>query len=255
MVTAAVAARVRAPWLAADEAYGNSIAFRAHLRRLGLGHVLAVSRSHHVPLGGGKVRLCADRIAAGLPPDAWQRRSAGAGSKGPRWYDWAWLHDVTTNADPDDGGHHSLLVRRNPTTDELAFYRCWTPQPTTLADLVRVAGIRWTVEESLQAGKSQVGLDQHQVRRWDSWHRFTTLALAALALAICAADTGAADDPHDTGQIDLTVNELRRLINTLVIRPIHDLTHRLHWSQWRRRHQTRARRSHYQRRLTRELLA
>lgn len=30
-----------------------------------------------------------------------------------------------------------------------------------------------------QAAKSQVGLDQHQVRRWDSWHRFTTLALAA----------------------------------------------------------------------------
>ena len=97
---------------------------------------------------------------------------------------------------------------------------------------MRGAGIRWTVEEGFQAAKGQVGLDQHQVRRWDSWHRFTTLALAALAvLAICAAV--AASDPGeatDSRLITLTVNEIRRLINTFVIDPIRDLAHRLHWS-------------------------
>ncbi|SCF27072.1 hypothetical protein GA0070564_1051, partial [Micromonospora mirobrigensis] len=106
---------------------------------------------------------------------------------------------------------------------------------------------------SFQAAKSQVGLDQHQVRRWDSWHRFTTLALAALAvLAICAADI--ADQDHaDNGLIKLTVNEIRRLINACIIHPISDLAHRLHWSGWRRRHQARARRAHYTRRLNLEL--
>nr|WP_200216355.1 IS701 family transposase [Micromonospora veneta] len=252
MITAALDAGVPAAWAAADEAYGNSSVFRAHLRQHQLGYVLAVSRSHLVPLNGGKVRLRADRVVAELPGSAWQRRSAGAGSKGPRYYDWTWLDDVTTDADPDDGGHHSLLIRRNTTTGELAFYRCWTPHPATLAQLVRVAGIRWTVEESFQAAKGQVGLDQHQVRRWDSWHRFTTLALAALAvLAICAAD--ATDDPADTGMIKLTLNEVRRMINTLVLRPIRDLTHRLRWSDWRRRHQARARQAHYTRRLNLEL--
>ncbi|WP_026270051.1 hypothetical protein [Salinispora arenicola] len=114
---------------------------------------------------------------------------------------------------------------------------------------MRVAGIRWSIEESFQAAKSQVGLDQHQVRRWDSWHRFTTLTLAALAvLTICAAD----QDHTDTGLITLTVNEIRRLINACIIRPINDLTHRLHWSGWRRRHQARARRAHYTRRLNLE---
>ncbi len=253
MITAALDAGVPAAWAAADEAYGNSAAFRAHLREHRLGYVLAVSCSHLIPLDGGKTRVRADRVAADLPASAWQRRSAGAGSKGPRYYDWAWLDQVTTDADPDDGGHHSLLIRRNTTTGELAFYRCWTPQPATLAQLVRVAGIRWTVEESFQAAKSQVGLDQHQVRRWDSWHRFTTLALAALAvLAICAADA-AHDNPADTELIRLTVNEIRRLINACIIRPISDITHRLRWSQWRRRHQARARRSHYTRRLNLEL--
>ncbi|MCM0673316.1 hypothetical protein NCC78_01010 [Micromonospora phytophila] len=47
----------------------------------------------------------------------------------------------------------------------MAFYRCWTPKPATLAQLVRVADIRWTVDESFQGAKGQVGLDQHQVRR------------------------------------------------------------------------------------------
>jgi hypothetical protein len=122
-----------------------------------------------------------------------------------------------------------------------------------------VAGIRWIVEEAFQAAKSQIGLDQHQVRRWDSWHRFTTLALAALTvLAICAADAADAADaaereqPGDTTLIRLTVNEVRRLINTLIIEPIRSLAHRLSWSHWRRRHQARARRSHYKRRLNLE---
>lgn len=253
MITAAVEADVPARWVAADEAYGNTAAFRARLRDLGLGYVLAVSCNHLVPVDGGKTRLRADRIAAGLPASAWQRRSAGAGSKGPRYYDWAWLGDVNTDADPADGGHHSLLIRRNATTGELAFYRCWAPRPVTLARLVTVAGIRWSVEESFQAGKSQVGLDQHQVRRWNSWHRFTTLAMAALAvLAICVADAATGTPAAATDLIDLTVNEIRRLINTLLIDQVRDLTHRLRWSQWRRRHQARARRSHYTRRLNLE---
>ncbi|WP_025616969.1 IS701 family transposase, partial [Salinispora cortesiana] len=249
MITAALKAGVPAGWVAADEAYGNSSVFRAGLREHGIGYVLAVSCRHVVPIDGGKTHLRVDRIAADLSNSAWHRRSAGAGSKGPRFYDWAWLDDVCTDADPDDGGQHSLLIRKNTTTGELAFYRCWTPKPAALAQLVRVAGIRWSIEESFQAAKSQVGLDQHQVRRWDSWHRFTTLTLAALAvLTICAAD----QDHTDTGLITLTVNETRRLINACIIRPINDLTHRLHWSGWRRRHQARARRAHYTRRLNLE---
>jgi SRSO17 transposase len=189
MITAAVDAAVPAQWVAADEAYGNSTTFRSRLRELRLGYVLAVSCDHLVPLDGGKTRRRADHIAADLPATAWHRRSAGAGSKGLRLYDWAWLDQVCTDEDPDDG-RHSLLIRRNNTTGELAFYRCWSPQPVALAQLVRVAGIRWTVEEGFQAGKGQVGLDQHQVRRWTPWHRHATLALAALAvLAICTADS------------------------------------------------------------------
>ncbi|MFD1365758.1 IS701 family transposase [Actinoplanes sichuanensis] len=253
MITAAVNALVPARWVAADEAYGNNTRLRSELRKLRLGYVLAVSCDHLVPIDAGKTRCRADRLAADLPATAWTRRSAGDGSKGPRFYDWAWLADVGADGDPDDDGRHSLLIRRNNTTGELTFYRCWASRPATLAQLVRVAGVRWIVEESFQAGKGQVGLDQHQVRRWTSWHRFTTLALAALAvLAICAADARSADRHGQPDMIDLTVNEIRRLINVLLIRPTRTIADRLRWSCWRRRHQARARKAHYARRLTLE---
>ena len=131
MITAAVQALVPARWVAADEAYGNNTRLRGELRKLRLGYVLAVSCDHLVPIDGGKTRCRADRLAEGLPATAWTRRSAGDGSKGPRFYDWAWLADVGADGDPDDDGRHSLLIRRNDATGELAFYRCWTPQRTS----------------------------------------------------------------------------------------------------------------------------
>jgi SRSO17 transposase len=142
MITAALDATTPARWVTADEAYGNNTALRARLRRLRLSYVLAISRDDLVGIDGGKTRRRADHLAAGLPTWAWTRRSAGAGSKGPRLYDWAWLTDIGTDGDPTgpDGRWHSLLIRRNYTTGELAFYRCWTPQPAGLARLVHVAG-------------------------------------------------------------------------------------------------------------------
>jgi SRSO17 transposase len=76
------------------------------------------------------------------------------------------------------------MVRRNRATGELAFYRCFTPRPTPLAVLVKVAGRRWTIEERFQTGKGLCGLDQHQVRRWPSWYRWVTLAMLAHALSL-----------------------------------------------------------------------
>jgi SRSO17 transposase len=254
MITAALGAGTPVRWVTADEAYGNNTPLRAQLRRLGLGYVLAISRDHLVPIDGGKTRQRADQLAAGLPTSAWTRRSAGPGSKGPRFYDWAWLADVGTDGDPDISGRHSLLIRKNHTTGELAFYRCWTPRPAGLAQLVRVAGTRWIVEEGFQTAKGQVGLDQHQVRRWQSWHRFTTLALAALAiLAISTADASTVKDHTQPDTIRLSTAEIRRLINILMLHPAGSTAHRLHWSDWRLHHQARAKRAHYTRRLNLEL--
>ncbi|MFE4696369.1 hypothetical protein ACFRIC_04690 [Streptomyces sp. NPDC056738] len=45
------------------------------------------------------------------------------------------------------GTGRQLLVRRNTATGKCAFSLCSTPQPTPLSTLVRVAGVRWPIEE------------------------------------------------------------------------------------------------------------
>ena len=111
-----------------------------------------------------------------------------------------------------------------------------------------MAGQRWRIEESFQAAKGLVGLDQHQVRRWTSWHRWTTLAMLAHAFLAVATAIERDTTPTPTGLITLTVNEFRRLFDALLLATNHTITTLLAWSRWRRRHQYRARLSHYRRR-------
>jgi hypothetical protein len=94
---------------------------------------------------------------------------------------------------------------------------------------------------------------------------FVTLAMLALAfLMTCAATAPAPARPADPwhharhgSPIALTAAEIRRLFHGLVIAPLtaplHAISNIQHWSNWRRLHQGRARRSHYQHRLAAEL--
>ncbi len=144
MVCCALDAGVPAAWVAGDEVYGNSRALRAELEARGVGYVLAVACDHRVVAGRDTYR--ADALAARVPARAWQQVSCGKGAKGHRLYDWAFLRlDHYGPVPAGQAGRHWLLVRRNQRTGEFAFYRCYTPRPTPLAVLVRVAGRRWTV--------------------------------------------------------------------------------------------------------------
>jgi SRSO17 transposase len=179
MLTRALRARVPARWVAADEVYGADPQLRAELEGQQVGYVLAIGCDRRIATAAGPIR--AYRLAAGLPKHAWHRLSAGAGAKRERFYDWAWIahHDRAHHAqdtnldDPLDTRHWWLLFRRNRRTGELAFYRCYAPDAVPLRELVRVAGRRWTIEECFQTGEGLAGLDEHQVRRWTSWRRWT----------------------------------------------------------------------------------
>jgi SRSO17 transposase len=250
MITRALDSGAPAPWVAGDEVYGADPGLRGELEERGVGYVLAVACSHHVTTAAGKLR--ADAIASTLPRRAWQRLSAGAGSNGPRFYDWAWISIDTATTATKGPGQRWLLIRRNNHTGELAYHRCHAPEPVPLHELVRVAGRRWTVEESFQASKGLAGLDQHQVRHWISWQRWTVLAMLAYAFLAVLAAVEHADQPPPDDLIPLTCNEIHHLFNILTTKPIGNLRHRLRWSTWRRRHQHRAKTSHYQRRTAPE---
>jgi SRSO17 transposase len=53
----------------------------------------------------------------------------------------------------------------------------FAPQGTTLAELVQVAGTRWTIESGFEAAKGEVGWEQYEVRSWTGWYRQITRAM------------------------------------------------------------------------------
>jgi SRSO17 transposase len=191
LVLRALASDLPLAWVAADAAYGQEGRFRRLLEQSGLGYVLAVPKSQQV--FGPRI----DHLFAQAPAEAWEPISCGDGAKGPRLYHWAAL-ELPTVAEFDYQGEVPVrrrwaLARRSLSRpEEIAYFLAYAPLETVVADLVRVAGMRWQIEECFQAAKNECGLDQYEVRRYIGWYRHITLAMFAHAyLAVMAADTAA----------------------------------------------------------------
>jgi SRSO17 transposase len=185
--------RQAVPWFTADEAYGDNPGLRAWLDQQDINYVMAVSCDARFSTPTGPRR--ADELAGAAPKKGWQRLSCGDGSKGQRLYDWLLLDPGT-----EKSGQHLLLVRRSISKpSELAYYICHFSRPVPVAELVRVAGSRWGVEETFQFAKNETGLDHYQVRRYDAWYRHITLSMLAAAFLAVTAHTERGDQkgaPH-----------------------------------------------------------
>jgi SRSO17 transposase len=178
MLERAFRADVPITWVTGDSVYGDDRRLRMWLEAQERAYVLAVSGKEYVWLGWQQRQV--KTILARLPAEGWQRHSAGAGAKGPRWYDWCWL---PLAAPLLPAWRRWLLVRRSVSDGtELTAFVVFAPQATTLAEVVQTAGTRWTIESSFEAAKGDVGLDHYEVRSWTGWYRHITLAMWAYAL-------------------------------------------------------------------------
>ncbi len=142
---------ISAPWVAGDTVYGGDTKLRMRLEERLQPYVLAVPKNQRVGLASR-----ADEVVANWLPRRWQCLSAGEGSQGPRFFDWAWLSLDFRWMEP--GWNQWLLARRsrsNPT--EIAYYFVFAPESTGLESVVRAAGSRRQVEEAFELAKQQVG--------------------------------------------------------------------------------------------------
>jgi SRSO17 transposase len=182
MIARALDAGVPCDWVLGDEVYGADRRLRMMLEGRGRPYLLAIRSNDKLwsELDGAVGQHAPAALARALPPQVWRRLSAGAGTKGERLFDWARVRLFRLQEPPWD---HWLLVRRSVTDPEdLAYFVVFGPATARLADLARVAGRRWLVEECFEAAKQEVGLADYEVRNWHGWHRHVTLAMLALAL-------------------------------------------------------------------------
>jgi SRSO17 transposase len=245
---------IRLDFVCGDEVYGSCTELREFLEDQDQAYVLRVPSSFRLMLPGGITLTCKQAAARLSRGRGWEIRSAGTGSKGQRWYAWAWLGTASPR--------HYLLIRRHLENGQLAFHYCYLPggQPASPSRPVRAAGLRWPAEEDFEFGKDCFGLDQSQVRLYTAIARHTVLVMAALGIcAVTAAllrrrtDTQVSAPvlrdqapPAEFGMIPLTVPETGRLLSRP---PPPGST--AHWLDWRRRHQARSRWYHKRTRLAR----
>ena len=178
MIERALDADAPCGWVAADEVYGNDSKLRRWLEDRHRAYVLAVASDHRLRWPD-REQPRVDTIVPSLPALAWERHSAGSGSKGERLYDRALIR-----CSQEDGWVQSLLVRRSiEDQPEYAYYRGYAPMhQTTVRALARVAGQRWQIEQASQLAKGECGLDHYEVRHWQGWYRHITLAMLAHAV-------------------------------------------------------------------------
>src|SRR6478609_5182876 len=181
MVERAIAAGVPFAWVTADTVYGTG-AVEMALRRAGKGYVLGVAATSQFTSWGAKPPVAGTtaEIAGALDPSAWQRLSAGTGSKGERLFDWAYLELADLEAAEYNETlaglwTRGLLIRRNIADGGLAFFTTWCPAGTAMETLVAVEGRRWAIEDGFETAKNELGLDHNETRSWHGWHRHVSL--------------------------------------------------------------------------------
>jgi hypothetical protein len=187
-------------WFVGDSVYGSSKPLRAFLEDQRKAYALAVTCKEKVVVAGKLQRV--DELAAALGPDDWQCLSAGAGSKGPRLYNWAGIELQDAGI---AGWSLFLVIRQTMKTGEkapaTAYVLVFAPVGTTLQKMVEVIGERWTVEECFKIGKSEVGLDEYEVRSWQGWYRHITLCMLAMTfLAVLRWSSQTLETSDDQGK-------------------------------------------------------
>jgi SRSO17 transposase len=178
MIQSAVGVGFSCTWATGDCVYGDYTDIRVWLEEQRKCYVMCVSGKAYVWAGFEQKSI--ESILKNLPPEGWFEASCGEGSKGVRLYDWLRL---PINPGTTPGYERSLLIRRSKSApDELRAYICFAPVDTVDQKYVEVAGCRWTVESCFKESKSEVGLDQYEVRSYSGWYKHITFACLALAL-------------------------------------------------------------------------
>ena len=79
----------------------------------------------------------------------------------------------------------ALLVRRSLGQEpDLKYHRSSAPAEVPLKKVAEVRATRWTIEEDIQSGKGECGLDEYETRGWLGWHHHTALSMLALTFLV-----------------------------------------------------------------------
>jgi len=236
-------------WVAADELYGDSPAFRDGVAALDKWYFTEIKTTSqvwlnrpelHVPPWKGRGRrptrlrlrhptdkaVTVQSLVAQIPAPAWTRATIKEGSKGPIVCDFAFLRVVESRGGLP-GPDLWLIIRRNVDNPaELKFYFSNAPADIPLLELIRLSGLRWPIEIIFEESKGELGFDHYETRSWLGWHHHMLLVSLAhhflVRLRLNFKDKAPA----------LTIYQVRLLLTSVLPKPIFDATAALRMVQY-----------------------
>lgn len=227
-------------WVAADELYGDSPAFRDGVAALGKWYFTEIKENTliwrtrpqvHIPKWKGhgrhptRLRLCpphqhpvqVKELARKIPKPAWVQAVIKEGSKGPIACEFAFLRLIESRSNLP-AADLWLIVRRNLDDPSIIkYYFSNAPATTPLNEFVRISGMRWPIETIFEEAKGEVGLDHYEMRSWLGWHHHMLLVALAhhflMRLKIRFQDQAPA----------LTIYQVRLLLSCILPMPVFDI--------------------------------
>jgi SRSO17 transposase len=189
--------------ITADAGYGNITEFRAALVERQLLYMVGIQNTTSVwvdagnlivpslgrrgrprcrPLDTGAPRSVAE-VSQGLSQDHWQRVTWREGTKGPMTSRFAAIRVLPSHSFQHGGGKERTLwlLTEWPEEEEVPtkFWLANLPEGASLISLVRLAKIRWWIEQGYQQLKDELGLDHYEGRTWQGWNHHVTMTMLA----------------------------------------------------------------------------
>ena len=197
----------RAP-VVADAGYGDTTAFREALTTLGLAYAVGVKKETtawppgEAPrppkrwTGRGRPPTCVRRttthtprslkqLAVALPTTAWRTVTWREGTRGTMRSRFTRLRVRPAHRDEQRAAPRPeewlLIEWPRGEAEPTKYWLSTLPATTPVADLVRLAKLRWRIERDYQELKDELGLDHFEGRGWRGFHHHGALCIAAYA--------------------------------------------------------------------------
>ena len=203
LIDRALAWEVPGGVIVADAGYGNNTEFRTGLTKRNLLFVVGIQnattawvdsghleaspagrrgRPRHKPLEVG-APISVLEISQGRPPELWRRVTWREGTKGPMTSRFAATRVLPSHSYQHGGVKEDTLWLLTEWPEaEAAPTKFWLanlPGDTSLLSLVRLAKIRWWIEQGYQQLKDELGMDHYEGRSWQGWHHHVTMTMLA----------------------------------------------------------------------------
>jgi SRSO17 transposase len=118
-------------------------------------------------------------LAARLPASRWYRRRVSEGTKGPIVYAFA-RQRVTLCKDGVPERTVWLVIKRTVGAEPIfSYYISNAPASTPLRTFVWLSGLRWASEQCFAEGKTELGMDHYEVRKYPGWHHHMLMTMLA----------------------------------------------------------------------------